>query len=242
MKYPIFYVTIDKCINWYTKMNKSMQDLCGKYKLIMLSSNTNYNIIKNKYPKAELIHSKYNSFPHKTILLFEYLKNIRYDFLIRLDMDSIIYDIDRILQVSNKYANRIVYVGNKKTLKNRIPKFFRPHNTYIRGACNVTTKNTIDFMRTRLDVNYGAKPFDLFFCKNLIENDIQLIDDPLFEINTIYTGRYPVWHPQKHKKKYLFKKQIEQYKNMTNYNIHHDANIQYIIVPRYNGHQPRKLI
>jgi hypothetical protein len=138
----LFYINIDKNFtDKYVSTNKSIMDFSNKYDLILLSSSyTKEELLKN-YPNAIIIESE-NGFIQKHNDLYNYIdtNDIQFDWLVRLDMDEIVFDIEPNLELIRTYnPQEKIFMGRWST-------------SWIRGAFNVLSKAGYDSMKRPYDV------------------------------------------------------------------------------------------
>lgn len=197
---PLFFLMIDKCISEYLEANDSIKDINRKYPLVVISSGLNQAAIEKHLPECIFIDSKKNSFPHKLKLFLEYInhRNINYNIAFRLDMDCIIFDVERLIEMGKYIVGRKVLVGNlKKATGSYVIKWFGRHGGYIRGGCNMTTKESLDSIKQFNDEDFKPQDFDACYNIILARFGVQQLGLPIFEFNERYQGQHPAWHPIK---------------------------------------------
>lgn len=189
----IFYTFLDVSNQVYLELNDSLVRITKEYPLYFLNSGVDSErICQRGYEKANVIHCS-NNMQLKFNKLMGELKDVDYDILVKIDLDSIIFDYDRLIQmVLETKPNQ--FRGVLRTVKGI---------TYTRGGCNACHRSTIANFRFNLSGN--CMDVDIPMGEQL---ECERIDIPLFEINDNYTGTAPVWHPEKINKLKLFKEHL----------------------------------
>ena len=196
----------------YLEKNTSLQDISQKHDFYFMNSgDKSEQIIKNLY-NGKCINCE-NDKAIKGKVLFEELKDVSYDVLIRIDLDAIIFDLDRLLlKIENSITeDKLCVLGNTKRFVGRKQgnKKYRGIE-YVRGACNAASKNVIDKINMITEEKAG---FDIPYAMSFHKMNCKLVSCKLFELNNKYTGKYPVWHPKGKgtAKLRAFLKEIEKY-------------------------------
>ena len=202
----IFWSFVDDVINKYVILNKSLQRLSKYYDFYALCSGKKSTGYINDLYNANIIESE-NNLCLKSKLLFDHLKNINFDVLIKIDMDSVLMDEKFLIKNIKHNIIPMSIMGNLRKSKTY-------GIIYVRGGCNATHSSVIKKIDMIVPPNKKEyQIFDKYYsdaCNNI---NTKYIDFPLFEISKSYSNKLPVWHPIKNGNRLnLFKKALDVYK------------------------------
>ena len=142
------------------------------------------------YPNA-ILESCEIEWHAKAMKVFGLLKSRNdFDILIRFCPDAVIKDVDKLLIcIKNGMVDEKTALGNKMRFSSG------QRGYYLRGGCNATPK----FLVHKMVFQSLEKNYDLWYSMTIKEAGGILKNWPLFEYSNKYTGRFPVWHPQRDK-------------------------------------------
>lgn len=189
----VFWSPVDPTVQYYLKNNPSLDQISQQYPHLFVTSNGIDQLVKQLHPNAIIINSK-NDMRCKGTTAFQYMRTIKFDVCIRLDVDAILFDLNKLINMTqNTKPNQ--FLGCKKRFKKlRIVRRMNTKHKYpfkIRGACHAIGRDIIERIKP-----LGTGPhFDEAMSANAVDAGAELIDCHLFELNAQYTGASPVWHP-----------------------------------------------
>jgi hypothetical protein len=197
----------------YIEKNQSLIDLSQKHEIFGLANGKDcQKTMKSLYNKVNTIEC-INDRAVKGKAIFDHLKNRDdYDFLVRIDLDAIVFDLERLERIIEKnMVGKHAVMGNTKKFygKRKGNKKYRGIR-YVRGACNVASKSVVDAIEMITKENAG---FDIPFAMSFKKTGCESISHKLFELNKKYTGKRSVWHPpaKGDEKLRYFLKGVERY-------------------------------
>ena len=209
---PIFWTNSWDAGTEYLELNKSLQDISNKYPFYFMNSGEkSEEVIKNMY-NGICVNCE-NDKAVKGKVLFDSLKGKEdYDCLIRIDLDAIVFDLDKLLsKIETHIMSEHAVLGNTKTFNGRKATNRKYRGIkYVRGACNAASRSVIDKIDMITEENAG---FDIPYAMSFHKTNCKLMSCNLFEINKKYTGKYPVWHPvyKGADKLRIFSREIQRY-------------------------------
>ncbi len=183
----IFWTLVDDVLSEYIELNKPLQDISKKYELYaMCSGEKSIDLIKKNYV-ANIIETV-NDVRLKGKALFEVLKKRDdYDVLIKIDLDALVLDVNKLLLEIESHILPMTIMGNlRRSFTGRM---------YIRGGCHAVHRTVIDKIQMKIPVEKTG--FDNPYNIAVLETGACQIDHHLFEICDNPTGNFPVWHPPK---------------------------------------------
>ena len=185
----IFWTGSDESIFNFMEHNKPLISLSNQYELYIAHTGKKGGRLRRLYPNANIIECDSNVRPLKGAQIISLLKSTQFDIVVRLCPDAVVMDLNRLIAMTQHVAGMRALIGNVVVKK----KSNKPTRTWVRGACNATTKEVIDAIKMK--VGPKAKSFDQPFSDAVVRAGAKLIDRPLFEIGDVYSGKFPVWHP-----------------------------------------------
>jgi len=189
MKY-LFWVSVDDILKDFIIGNKMLQYVSKIFPFVAVCSGEESHKWISRYYGGSFHTGLPNDLQIKgyTIIRLIQGSSDTFDYIVRIDMDAIIMNpiwlIKRIEDNVNRH-HRII-AGN--------PAIFN-HESHIRGGCNVTTGRALENFQLHPYGNPMA--FDEIYTRQLVANGVIKQELEIFEINNYYTGKCPVWHPDK---------------------------------------------
>jgi hypothetical protein len=179
----------------YIEKNQSLIDLSQKHEIFgMANGKKCQETMKHLYNRVTTIEC-INDRAAKGKAIFDHFKGRDdYDFLIRIDLDAIVFDLNRLeTAIEKNMLGKHAVMGNTKTFYGRRKENKKYRGTkYVRGACNVASRSVVEAIEMITDENAG---FDIPFAMSFKGTGCEVISNKLFELNKRYTGKRPVWHP-----------------------------------------------
>jgi len=206
----IFWTNVYDGALGFTENNTSLQDLSEQYEMYFMSSGEKSREVIEKLYNGHIIDCS-NDTAIKGKILFDMLKNRQdYDVLVRIDMDAIVFNLNKLTDIiESNIVDKHAVLGNYKKFKTKKPNQFSGVR-YVRGACQAATRSVIDRIDMVIDKKAGFDiPYAMSFCKT----NCEIIKCKLFELSNKYRGKYPVWHPKEkgEAKLNIFLKEISKY-------------------------------
>jgi hypothetical protein len=193
---PVFWVSADAILKEFIVENVALQRIAERYPCYFMCSGE-VEGADGPEPMARFLSRYYrartitcpNHMSLKGKLLFDRLNagEVAYDFLVRLDLDAIVFDVDRLLETARKHV-----LGKHAIMGNHFTWFAE---SWVRGACNVTSRSVIEALDFAVSDNPTS--FDLLYTEAVIQAGATIIPVDCFELEESYTGACPVWHPPK---------------------------------------------
>jgi len=193
----IFWTPVDGCISEYVKMNTSLIAASTEYEYIFVCSGNISSIIRDMHPKSTVIECD-NNMGRKGNIAYDIARES--DLCIRIDADSIIFDLTWLVGKANQIKGKKAVIGNVRTTEEGI--------TYVRGGCKAISRQAMESMRYLPEYK---RDYDMAFREAILGKNIEMINGGLFELSKNFQKTCPVWHPPKSKKMQYFSATIEKY-------------------------------
>lgn len=189
MKY-IFWVSVDDVLKDFIIGNKMLQYISQHFELVAMCSGEKSHEWMSKYYRCASVFFMENSLQAKgDEFIRRFIQPICvHDYVVRVDMDAIIMNPIWLLKRIEENVD-----PKKKILAGNPPVF--EHESHIRGGCNVTTGVTFQQFCMIMDGNPMA--YDEAYTRSVVVAGGEILPLEIFEINNEYTGKCPVWHPDK---------------------------------------------
>ena len=185
---PIFWSQIDDRIVKFPLYNKPLQRISLVYPVYFVYSGTKcFCMLKTVYPNANFIWCSHNNNNEKADILFKLLKlKDNYDVLVRTCCDSIITDVQRLLDILvDNLLGKHAIIGNVVYRHGKIK--------HVRGGCNAVSRSVID----RIEILRTDLPFDRVLTSAVQKVGAEVIVYNLFAEGIRYFSKFPVCHPRK---------------------------------------------
>ena len=188
MKY-LFWVSVDDILEDFIIGNKMLQYISRVFPFVAVCSGEKSHEWISKYYGGSFFAGCPNDLQAKGIAIIDFVQHAGdIDYVVRVDMDAIVMNpiwlIKRIEDNVNRHHR--ILAGNPAVGSGE---------THIRGGCNVTTGRAFDGFNMTPSGN--PMDFDEVYTAALEASGCEKLALELFEINKDYTGRCPVWHPNK---------------------------------------------
>jgi len=192
----IFFQQIDDCVIHYVLNNKKLQEISERYPILFVYSGGKHkNEIQKLYDKVHILDCPTNNHQDKAIIGFKWLRdNPNYDALIRTCVDSVIINVDSLVNITCNLLNKY------SAFVSGIEKLNKPVNLkWVRGGCQIISKRLIDDFKPadpKFIPDHFRNSNDVWFYKSIQKNPkLVFIPNQLFECETSCSYKYPVWHP-----------------------------------------------
>lgn len=205
---PIFWSPTDPCIRNFIVSNKSHIQVSHQFPFYFVCSGGIDTDIINLYgSKSLILISQKNRMRTKGKILFDAIRNLDFDVLIRVDMDAIIFDLQWLLKEA-EIATKFKCVAGKIKRGNLVSG---NKEKYVRGGCHVVSKE----IAHNIYMTDEPGTFDSAFSVYAKKAGASLLDTNTFEESISYSKNSPVWHPKKKKNRfYNFLKHIKLLDNI----------------------------
>jgi hypothetical protein len=187
----IFWTCVNDDLKGFIESNIQLQAISKQYPVIFAVSGTEtINLIQSKYQDPIILHSVEDNLQAKGFRTIAWIKDnfsIYYDYIIRTDIDSLIFKLADLTSligkvIPNKFMR--VVMGN--------PPVF-DHESHIRGACQVMSMGLLQVIKMQASGNPMA--WDEVFTTCAVNSGATLYPKEVFELGPHYTNNAPVWHP-----------------------------------------------
>lgn len=197
---PIFWSQLDSCVKQYPLSNKPLQQISKVYPVYFVCSGTEgfgyIDELREVYPRATFLVCSNNNDVQKARQMFDILKyNREYDILVRTCCDSVIMDVELLLEILQKSIDgKHAIIGNAIYRRDKI--------FYIRGGCNAVSRSVVE--QTLLpDIKIEGRPKDRFMSHDIVlskaikQARASFIEYDLFCLGLPVVPGVPVCHPVK---------------------------------------------
>jgi hypothetical protein len=195
----VFWSPIDPCVEEFFVKNPSLPAVSDVFPYVFVCTNGIDKLVKERCgDKAITIEARKNNMRLKGTTAFEHIRGMDFDICIRLDIDTIVFDLKRLISMASvTKPNQLLGWKNvhKKNKKN-LP--------YIRGGCHACGRFIIDNIAP---LGHGSE-FDYRMTRFAEEAGGEIVDCRLFEESHDYAGSAPAWHPVKKRKRKTFDRNV----------------------------------